>query len=91
MLMTTFSQPSDRESPSSLDCLTNSAPSMYSLELGNDRVDIYYRVANPSIWMYYLPDPSTNRVLFVTCKNLVTACVPGLLGAIGIRQPHKPI
>ena len=30
--------------------------------LGNDRVDIFYRVANPSIWMYYLPDPGTNRV-----------------------------
>jgi len=33
--------------------------------LGNERVDIFYWVANPSIWMYYLPDPSTNRVLFV--------------------------
>ena len=49
------------------------------------RIDIFYRVANPSIWMYYLPDPSTNRVL------LVTTCVPGLLCAdisIGSRQPH---
>jgi len=33
--------------------------------VGNDRVHIFYRVANPSIWMYYLPDPSTNRVSFV--------------------------
>jgi len=33
--------------------------------VGNDWVDIFYRIANPSIWMYYLPDPSTNRVLFV--------------------------
>ena len=52
--------------------------------LGNDRVDIFYRVANLSILMYYLPDPST-------CKKLVTACVPGLLGAyisIGSRQPR---
>jgi len=31
----------------------------------NNWVDIYYRVANPSIWMYYLPDPDTNRVSFV--------------------------
>jgi len=39
--------------------------------------------------MYYLPDPSTNQILFVTCKKLVMACVPGLLGAnisIGSRQ-----
>jgi len=33
--------------------------------LGNVRVDIFYRVANSSIWMYYLPDPSTNRVSYV--------------------------
>jgi len=33
--------------------------------LGNDWVDIFYQIANPSIWMYYLPDPSTNRVSFV--------------------------
>ena len=39
--------------------------------LGNDQVDIFYRVdifyqvPNPSIWMYYLPDPSTNWVSFV--------------------------
>ena len=30
-------------------------------KVGNDRVNIFYRVANPSIWMYYLPDPSTNH------------------------------
>jgi len=35
--------------------------------VGNDRVDIYYRVANPSIWLYYMPDPGMNRVSFVTC------------------------
>jgi len=39
--------------------------SAWPLILGNDRVDIYYRVANPSIWMYYLRDPATNRVSFV--------------------------
>jgi len=33
--------------------------------LGNDRVDIFYRVPNPSTWMYYLQNPSMNRVLFV--------------------------
>jgi len=33
---------------------------MSVLQIGNDWVDIFYRVANPSIWMYYLPDPSTN-------------------------------
>jgi len=38
---------------------------LHCSRLGNDRVDIFYRVANPSIWMYYLPDPSTNQVLFV--------------------------
>jgi len=36
------------------------------VEVGNDRVDIFYRVANPNIWMYYLPDPSTNPVSFVS-------------------------
>jgi len=30
------------------------------LVLGNDQVDIFYRDANPSVWMYYLPDLSTN-------------------------------
>jgi len=35
------------------------------MQLGNDRVDIFYRTANLSIWMYYLPDLSTNRVLLV--------------------------
>ena len=55
--------------------------------IGNDRVDIFYRVANPSIWMYYLPDPEYH--LF-KCKKLVMAFVPVLLGAdisIGSRQP----
>src|SRR6218665_1183283 len=52
------------------------------VEVGNDRVDIFYRVANPNIWMYYLPDPSTNRVLFcIDVKKLAMASVPGLLGA----------
>src|SRR6218665_1359555 len=59
--------------------------------VGNDRVDIFYRVANPSIWTYYLPDPSTNRVSFLCMYKLVMAFVPGLLRAdisIGSRQPR---
>ena len=36
---------------------------LYSV--GNDWVDIFYRVANPSIWKYYMPDPVTNQVSFV--------------------------
>ena len=31
--------------------------------LGHNRVDIFHRVPDPSIWMYYLPDPDTNRVV----------------------------
>jgi len=53
-----------------LNLETNSVDQSHSLHaiplsVGNDRVDIFYRVANPSIWMCYLLDPSTNRVLFV--------------------------
>ncbi|KAL3866250.1 hypothetical protein ACJMK2_043565 [Sinanodonta woodiana] len=29
----------------------------------HNRVDNFRRVPNPSIWMYYLPDPGTNRVV----------------------------
>jgi len=62
-----------------------------TFRIGNDRVDIFYQVANPSIWMYYLPDPSMNWVYnLFTCNKLVMACVPGLLGvdiSIGSRQP----
>jgi len=35
-----------------------------SLLLTN-RVDIFYQVPNPSIWMYYFPEPATNRAPFV--------------------------
>ena len=38
---------------------------------GNDQVDIYYWVANPSIWMYYLLDPGTNRVSFVYMYKII--------------------
>jgi len=34
--------------------------SLSAPEIGNDRVDIFIRVANPSIWMYYLPGPGTH-------------------------------
>jgi len=37
-------------------------------ELGNDRIDIFYRVANPSIWMYYLPDQGMKRT-HITCVH----------------------
>jgi len=33
-------------------------------KLGPGRVDIFHWVANPSIWIYYLPNPGTNRVSF---------------------------
>ena len=33
--------------------------------LGNDRVNIFYRVANSNIWMYYLPDPGMNRASII--------------------------
>jgi len=39
--------------------LVSKSPKVLFL-IGNDRVDIFYQVANPSIWMYYFPDPSTN-------------------------------
>ena len=55
--------------------------------IGNDRVDIFYRVANPSIWMYYLPDPEYH--LF-RCKKLVMAFVPVLLGADISIDSHRP-
>jgi len=51
-----------------------------SCPLRNDWVDIFYRVANPSIWMYYLPDPSTNPSIICLHVNSM-ACVPGLLSA----------
>src|SRR6218665_961789 len=34
-------------------------------KIGPGRVDIFNRVANPSIWKHYLPNPGTNRVSFV--------------------------
>lgn len=37
------------------------------LKLGNNRIDIFYCVPNPSIWMYSLLDSRTNRVTFVPC------------------------
>jgi len=49
-----------------IDCLPRICKEYkYMQRLGNDWVDIYYRVANPSIWMYYVPDPDMNRVSFV--------------------------
>jgi len=38
--------------------------------VGVNRVDIFHRAPNPSIWMYYLPDLDTNRVQFVPCAKL---------------------
>jgi len=38
---------------------------MKDLKIGPVRVDIFNRVVNPNIWMYYLLDLSTNQVPFV--------------------------
>ena len=56
--------------------------------IGNDRVDIFYRVANPSTICRIRVQ--TEYYLF-TCKKLVMACVPRLLGVdicIDSRQPR---
>src|SRR6218665_520463 len=58
--------------------------------LGNERVDIFYGVANPSIEYTICRVRVRAEYHLFACKNLVLACVPLLTGADiseGSRQP----
>jgi len=46
-------------------CLHRNWSEMWCWGQGPGRVDVFNRVANPSIWMYYFPDPDTNGVSIV--------------------------
>ena len=58
------------------------------LPLGPGRVDIFNRVANPSIWMYYLPDLGMNRVSFAYMYKISYGMCEWIVGCWHIyRQP----